>query len=534
MKFLTQKVQDHYARDRVLADFGIRIIGVVGYTSQIPGFIDGTYGGQKFGDAYLISPTLSPPWDTLIWTRRTASSSVEDGIWVDLGELAIPGPQGIQGETGPQGPQGDASEWYVGGDQLPSGDFTAGDMALLSNGTVYRYDGQDWRYVTSIRGPQGVRGPTGPQGIQGIQGEQGPAGPAGPPASAIRILGALESVDYLPDPSTLSQADGVPVYLIVVGSETRLYFIQGVIGAENWGYIPFTGQGTIVTASGNALSAWDADTKVNASGSAYKVYITDNNGVDRVATWTAGMQYANVIPRCDSTGHQSVLEPTADAHPSTKAYVDALGRLKVDKTDSANKVYGTDASGGQTTYTAEIDESYGRSAIPLRTSYGNILVPVDTGEGVPEAQRPRCAASKKYVDDALAALYPSAVTKIVTLQGPLGGNLVINLSDLPGIIPNTKIDLVASISHTGITSLPTATLAVGGNSINNSTRWTVPPITPEATRWAGTFFSNGSVFFVVAADTNTPTAISGGDITIGVVGDGGGLTTATITYLSTP
>lgn len=532
MKFLTQKVQEHYARDRVLADFGIRIIGAVGYTSEIPGYIDGTYGGQKFGDAYLISPTLSPPWDTLVWTRRTASSTVEDGIWIDLGDLAIPGPQGIQGEQGLPGPRGDASEWYTGGDQLPSGDFTAGDMTLLSDGAVYRYNGQDWRYVTNIRGPQGIRGLTGPPGPQGEPGGPGPAGPVGPPASAIRILGALTAVDYLPDPSTLSQADGVPAYLIVVGSETRLYYIQGAAGAENWGYIPFTGQGTIVTTNGVALSTWDTNTKVDKTNSSYKIYGTDEQGNQTTLSWGFGVS-TNQMVRRTSLGNIIVPEtPLGDQYATSKKYVDDLAATKVTTTSSASKVYGTDSSGNQTTYNAQQDVSWGPGAIPLRVSYGNILVPEATGEGVREADRNKCAASRKYVDDAIGTV--PTVTKVVTFPGTYAAFTSFSISDLPGIIPNTRIDIVAHISTTGIIQGPPSTaFDIGSNSIAYSSDYDVPIFTNNLTRYSCSLYQNGSQFFVQRLTDSWPTAASGDTIRMGVTDGNGGQTSITVTYLAT-
>lgn len=522
MKFLTKKVQEHYARDRVLADFGIRTIGVVGYTSQIPGFIDGTYGGQKFGDAYLISPTLSPPWDTLVWTRRAADSTVENGIWIDLGDLAIPGPQGIQGEQGIPGPRGDASEWYTGGEQLPSGDFTAGDMALLADGSVYRYDGQDWRYVTNIRGSQGMRGLAGPPGPQGEPGGPGPAGPVGPPASAIRILGDLASVDYLPDPSTLSQADGVPAYLIVVGSETRLYYIQGAVGEENWGYIPFTGQGTIVTENGVALSTWNANTKLNKLNTAYQVYITGNSGDDISAPWTSGRQYQGCIPRCDSSGHQHIVEPDEDDNPATKKYVDNVLKEKVNKITGSKYLYCTNAEGVSSRVKYDIGiEGY---SVAQRGENGTLEVATPT--------KNEHAASKKYVDDAIGSV--AMVTKVVTFPGTYAAFTSFSISDLPGIVPNTRIYLVAHISTTGIIQgPPSAAFDVGSNSIAFTTDYDVPIFTNNLTRYSCSLYQNGSQFFVQRMTDAFPTAASGDTIRMGVTDGNGGQTSITVTYLST-
>lgn len=449
-----EKIIEHYARDRVLADFGIRIIGAVSYTSEIPGYIDGTYNGQQFGDAYLISVSgsLAPPWDTYVWTRRNQDSAVQDGVWVDIGSLAIPGPQGIQGEQGIQGPPGPASQWYAGGDTLPAGDFTAGDMAILADGGVYRYDGREWRYVTNIRGPQGLRGLTGLQGEQGEQGIQGPPGPVGPPASAIRILGSLASVDYLPDPSTLSQADGVPAYLIVVGTETRLYYIQGAVGEESWGYIPFTGQGTIVTAEGTALSTWDTNTKLDKASGALRVYILDYNGQNSTITFDSEPYKYSMMYR-DSNGRSKVASPESDEQITNKKYVDELAGNKPDKISTASRIYATDANGNQ------VALNYGYSAavniIVQRTANGNISVPEKPGNDI-------SAASKKYVDDTVASATGSYVTAMITKIGETGRTCRLDISDLPDIVAGTQVTIFAAVDTSDIvTGPPPATLSIG-------------------------------------------------------------------------
>lgn len=80
----------------------------------------------------------------------------------------------------------------------------------------------------------------------------------------------------------------------------------------------------------------------------------------------------------------------------TKSQVDTIANGKVDKTSSASKVYGTNASGNQTTIS--FTSSNNGSTIPLRNNDGNIgvsLTPTDNTH----------AASKKYVDDHASTYY---------------------------------------------------------------------------------------------------------------------------------
>lgn len=538
------KIIEHYARDRVLADFGIRIIGEpVSYTSQIPGY-PGYTPGLKFGDAYLVSINADgrEPYGTYAWTRTSPDATPEEGVWVDIGSLAIPGPQGIQGEPGPQGIPGPASQWYAGSDTLPSGDFTAGDMAILADGSVYRYDGQEWRYVTNIRGPQGIRGLTGPQGIQGIQGEQGPRGPVGPPASAIRILGTLVSVDYLPDPSTLSQADGVPAYLIIVGSEVRLYYIQGAVGEERWGYIPFTGQGTIVTTNGNALSTWDTNTKVDKTSTPHRFYGTDAQGNQALyvgsTSDTAGsntivlrtLDGGVILPEQPGEGLDESLQRKS---ATSKKYVDDLAATKVTQPlpttmeNDINYVFGT------------LDR--GSSIIPYRVTDGNAAWTIPRrGEGsalnVGTPTADTHATTKKFVEEAIDNAVGSYQTAIITKVGTVGDNCRLNISDLTDLIPGTPVTIYASISLEGIIAAPPpAILSIGNNNLafSQSQYLGIPYFTNDQTQAVITVFNDGTNFLTqsIVPISSASKTVTGTFIDVGIADGTGGQTILTVTYL---
>ena len=292
---LIDAVNQHYDVDRVLADFGIKILGRVNYTSQIPGFIDpinDPYTGN-FGDAYLVSQNSdsSAPYDIYIWTRKTPDSVEPDGYWLDIGLLSTVGPQGPQGVQGPQGPQGENTRWYIYRTLPQSGDFKAGDVCLLPNGDVYMYVSAEYGWSNAsqvnIKGPTGTPGTDGQTpyigpdgtwwiGIQstGVRAE-GRDGANGIPGTAILIQGKLSSASLLPDAATAPRNYG---YLITVDGTVRLYFIAGMEGEENWQYIEYSGNGTIVTTNGTALDTWDTNTKVDKTAQIRRIYGTDENG----------------------------------------------------------------------------------------------------------------------------------------------------------------------------------------------------------------------------------------------------------------
>ena len=85
-------IQDMMQGVSVLADFGIKVVGQVDSSSDLPD--PSTYDGD-YGDAYVVGE--SEPYDYYIFTR--AFEGEEEPQWFDLGQFPVPGPQG---ETGAQ------------------------------------------------------------------------------------------------------------------------------------------------------------------------------------------------------------------------------------------------------------------------------------------------------------------------------------------------------------------------------------------------------------------------------------------------
>jgi hypothetical protein len=201
---------------------------VLGSYPDLASFLAGAGGSPGLpGTAWIIESDGS----LYIWNTAT-------NAWEDVGDLQ--GPQGIQGIQGPQGIQGiqgvqgiqglkgDTGDQGAKGDQGVQGiqgiQGTAGnsvtilgsyvDLAaflagagslpganigdawiLLSDGSLYSWNGSVWFDAGDIKGPpgspgtngtngadgaDGATGPKGDQGIQGIQGIQGVQGVQGP------------------------------------------------------------------------------------------------------------------------------------------------------------------------------------------------------------------------------------------------------------------------------------------------------------------------------------------------------------------
>lgn len=238
-----EDIAKHYAVDRVIADWGIKVLGVVPAVEDIP---VATY---EYGDAFGLSSTS--PMQYVVWTRANANVGEATDYWLNIGALSLVGPQGPQGPQGNPGPTGKRGSLWTstsGGPNVVGANFLNGDLWLnAANGDVYQYiaDDQRWSLKGNIRGPQGVQGPTGPKGEQGIQGPTGPQGPKGDTGSSFKIGGLLESVDNLPTPTeanrsvgyAIKNADGVTYDLYVVVGTDNLQWVnmgrvEGVEGPQ--------------------------------------------------------------------------------------------------------------------------------------------------------------------------------------------------------------------------------------------------------------------------------------------------------------
>ena len=217
-----EDIARHYAIDRALTNFGIKIVGREYTADNLPD--PETYAGT-YGDAYAVG--AEAPYTYYIFTRPDPNQGIATSYWLDVGQISVQGPEGPVGPQGPQGDPGTSTRWYFGS-TVPTISANDGDIFLISSGTafgdIYGYTGQTWVFLGNIRGPQGIQGIQGQRGVQGIQGPTGPQGPQGPSGQSFHIEGVLDTPSQLPTPT---QAIRAGAYLVGTAAPYDMYIIEG-------------------------------------------------------------------------------------------------------------------------------------------------------------------------------------------------------------------------------------------------------------------------------------------------------------------
>ena len=217
-----QDIQDFKDGNQTIAEFGIKVVGIVDDAASIPAV------GVEFGDAYLVG--TKPPYDMRVWTRNVNNNTA---AWVDLGQFPLQGPQG---DVGPQG-----TTWTVGSGAPKYDPYRSGDMYLdkvTGNGYIATHLSGPLKWELNFnlkgtqgekgdRGPQGLQGPQGPQGLQGAIGPQGPQGPKGAVGPAFNVQGTLASSANLPTPTADMQDKGYAYIIPDTEGNKHIWIIQG-------------------------------------------------------------------------------------------------------------------------------------------------------------------------------------------------------------------------------------------------------------------------------------------------------------------
>ena len=389
----------------VLGELGIRVIGQAETTAGLPD--PTTYTGD-YGDAFLIG--AQPPYDFYIFTRPFENQ--EYPTWFNLGEFPVAGPQGVQGPQGIQGAQGVRGNTWTVGIGKPAFSTNTGDMFLDStNGTIYQYTGSAWQNAGTFSGEAGPMGPQGPQGIQGPKGETGPQGPQGIPSPPVSILGELNSVSELPDPNTVDRSAG---YLI----NGDLYIIVGTTALSWLSLGIFSPAGTTVTSNGQALSTFDADTKVNVINSTSQVYTTEG-----AVPYTTN-NTASTIAMRKTNGTLQVSNPTAAYDAVNLTYLNNALTNYV-PTSETGDVYGIN-----TNY--DVADTAVSNTLVQRTATGTIraATPTDNSD----------VATKEYVDNnagggSSVSLYEHTIQMSKTSSFP-NYNIVFRVYTTKGTTPS--------------------------------------------------------------------------------------------------
>ena len=300
----------HMEITRVLADFGITVLGRVNEYADIANIDE----GENWGYGYLVGPEDDPNgYVVYVWTRPNADIGKETAYWLNIGKISIVGPQGPQGRS--------ISGVSIDKNYCLTFTFSDGSSQFL---------GQSVRGPKGDKGdagPTGPMGPTGPVGPKGETGSQGPVGPMGP-SGVLNIIGTFNSPAIFPSPADYNLGDAL---LLVSGGTTTLYVLTGEdgdVGTYAWQETSFGG-GTMIYINGQAQSSWSADTKLDkytgaTSGtSEYYIYGVNNNGEQKMIDCSIYARPAE-IPFRDAMGNirvpQSGYKNAYDAIP--KQYCD--------------------------------------------------------------------------------------------------------------------------------------------------------------------------------------------------------------------
>ncbi len=293
----------HWDVDRVLADFGITIMGRVDTYDEIAHIDE----GSNFGYAYAVG--TEPPYDIYIWTRANPDVGEEYPYWLNMGALSI---RGEKGDTGAsiQNITIDPNNYY------PTFTLTNGDSITLNIS------------IRGPEGPQGHQGRQGPQGPQGRPGEQGPIGPRGEPgpegpAGSFNIIGTFSNEAQLQQ-ITPKKGDAALV-VDETGAYYNFYVVIEVDSGYQWANTGHLGAGTTIYSNGSIVTSWNADTKLNrvTSTSSYdRVYAVDESGSQTMIPAPITGTAPNGLVRYNYNNRITALSPVATTDVTNKTYVD--------------------------------------------------------------------------------------------------------------------------------------------------------------------------------------------------------------------
>lgn len=319
VKYNSELIANHYKIDRVLADLGIKIMGQVNTVEDLPDTPPG--GAEAFGEAYAVG--AETPYQFYIWTRP--------GEWFNIGQIAI---------AGPQGPEGDS---------ILSANINSNYEIVLTMD-----DGRTITVSGSVRGEKGEKGDVGPMGAQGPKGNtgargeigpQGPEGPAGPPGY-FNVLGTLANEGQLPSASSVDLGSAYLIWHAVAEEENGGHYdlwlnINGA-GGQVWQNTGRVAAGTYIYQNGQVINEFNADTKLDkiTSTGSYRLYGINPNGGAWISTIRQDPQTTNTAYKYqpvmyDITGSSNknnglirIAEtPLESYHTASKAYVDNRYRL---------------------------------------------------------------------------------------------------------------------------------------------------------------------------------------------------------------
>lgn len=397
-----QDIAQHYNLDRVIADWGIKIVGQVQLATQLPD--PATYVGE-YGDAYAVGSEY--PYNFYIWTRADENSGHPTPYWFNYGSISVVGPQGPQGNPGPRGQAG-RSPKIIAGTNPTIGE--EGDLYInTNNGNLYQTTGGKLVLVGNIMGPagaagkQGATGPAGPQGPKGAQGARGDVG------GLVNIAGIVNSSDQLPLPSTIGNV--TYAYLVGTSAPYALWVQVGETPETSvWMNMGPLNVATMVEVDGEFQNIWNADTKVDKVDPGEidtdTVYGVTPEG-QAVFSVSAAVDQ-NTIAQRNERGSLLVAVPQAQFEAVNKGYADTTYAPNK-PTSGSRKVWIAGTAGGQWTQVADGGKDISNGAIPTYVQPGqgtqvNLTQVLISGE----PKYGHDVATKDYVDRKVTTASPMA------------------------------------------------------------------------------------------------------------------------------
>ena len=463
-----EDIANHYNMDRVLADFGIRIVGTLPSAEDLPEPYNGNYG-----DAFAVGDKA--PYDFYIWTRADINAGHADDYWFYLGALAIVGPQGERGETGPKGETGERGSIWMSAPRNPDNiiGYLPGDQWLNTvNGYVYTVKEINGNYVWqsqgSIKGPQGIQGPKGDRGETGPQGEKGDKGARGEGAAIVQIVGTITNVDQLPN---AEEALNTNAYLQDVNGAWHLWVIVGQPGSYQWVDTGGLTAGTLITKNGDPLSTFDIKNVLQGpfEGTTSSLY---NKKIMLQVENTGTTSYEAVAPSQLPSEVRLGSIPCFDAFTNLPAFKDDVSRLLLE----------------------EVPEIYLHSASAAPRAYVDAQIEYKTNKRVPYPSSIPNAAMLLGInpDKSVEAIDPA------TLVGEsIGVECWIVQRGESRVLPRDRMYLIRGYGDnsvrlrdrvTGNTIVNACTMAIG---MVSSSFWPHNPADNKA--WAGFLYQTGSL-----------------------------------------
>lgn len=207
-------IQNLLTSEKVLATFGIKVIGTAANSTLIPTveFYKASNPDWEYGNAYAVG--TASPYEFYILTRKDENHT--EDYWFNLGVIKGPqGDPGVDGTNGADGKDGVSPTVNVG--TVTTGN--PGTPVSVTNA------GTSTNVVLNFRIPKGDKGDTGAKGDKGD------------PAFAVNIASELNSVNELPIASAsyvnigyvIKDADGdTNLYVCMTNASTGAWYWNNV------------------------------------------------------------------------------------------------------------------------------------------------------------------------------------------------------------------------------------------------------------------------------------------------------------------